>query len=267
MIDVEADVREGKYVIGDAEYMMVGSGIGSYRSAILGLREGGDWGKEDLLTPAFLMRQEGDVEIYYAPHNEVVNTEAQLVIVGITPGWTQMKLAYQAARAGLEAGLSDMEVCLRAKEEARFAGTMREHLIQMLDQIGLAEGLHISSCRELFQQQSQILHTTSLLRYPVFVNHQNYTGSRPNLLTASWLREQAQAYIVKELQLMGRRKLIIPLGKTVERLLAVLEEEGRLDGGQVLKGFPHPSGANGHRKIQFHAHEEQMRRIVSALFP
>ena len=247
--------------------MMLDNEIGAYKSAILNLPESIDWDKKDLLIPAFLMNKEGDVEIYYAPHNEVVNTEAQVVIVGITPGWTQMKLAYRAAQEGWKAGLSDEEVCVYAKASARFAGTMRGHLVQMLDQLGLAAGLQLSSCNELFQQHSRMLHTTSLLRYPVFVNQQNYTGSRPNLLMRTWLREQALASIQQELQLMERRRLIIPLGKTVERLLFLLEEAGRLDGAQVLKGFPHPSGANGHRKIQFHAYEDQMKQIIGGLFP
>lgn len=245
---------------------MLKNALETYKTAILHLPEGDEWEKQDLLIPAFLMKREGDVEIYYAPHNEIVNTEAQVVILGITPGWTQMKLAYQAARAGWESGLSDKEVCIKAKEAARFAGTMRGHLVQMLDQLGLAEGLRLTSCRELFHERSELLHTTSVLRYPVFVKRQNYTGSRPNLLTTSWLREEALASVQQELQLIRNRRLIIPLGKMVERILLMLEEAGSLDGRHVLKGFPHPSGANGHRRIQFDTYEEQMKRTVSALF-
>ena len=113
--------------------MLLGNNLEAYKTAILHLPDRDEWEKQDLLIPDFLMKREGDVEIYYAPHNEMVNAEAQVVILGITPGWTQMKLAYQAAKAGWRAGLSDKEVCMKAKEAARFAGTMRSHLVQMLD--------------------------------------------------------------------------------------------------------------------------------------
>lgn len=42
------------------------------------------------------------MEIYYAPHNEVINKEVKVFIVGITPGWTQTSIAYKTACEGLK---------------------------------------------------------------------------------------------------------------------------------------------------------------------
>lgn len=41
------------------------------------------------------------MEIYYAPHNETINQNAKVFIVGITPGWTQTNIAYKTAHEGL----------------------------------------------------------------------------------------------------------------------------------------------------------------------
>lgn len=60
--------------------------------------------------------------------------------------------------------------------------------------------------------------------------------------------------------------LIIPLGKTVEGLLQRMEEEGLLGECGILHGFPHPSGANGHRRKQFAEHREAMKRRLEEKF-
>lgn len=57
--------------------------------------------KSDILNETFLMFSGGNMEIYYAPHNEVINDKAKIFIVGITPGWTQTSIAYKTAYDGL----------------------------------------------------------------------------------------------------------------------------------------------------------------------
>lgn len=52
--------------------------------------------------------------------------------------------------------------------------------------------------------------------------------------------------------------MIIPLGKAVEEVLALMINENLIKKEQCLLGFPNPSGANGHRKIQFEANKEKM---------
>jgi hypothetical protein len=44
------------------------------------------------------------------------------------------------------------------------------------------------------------------------------------------------------------KPLIIPLGKAVESVLEQFIKEGSISESQCLMGFPHPSGANGHRQ-------------------
>ena len=43
--------------------------------------------KDELLISELLIEKQNDLEIYYAPHNEYLNPNAKLFIVGITPGF------------------------------------------------------------------------------------------------------------------------------------------------------------------------------------
>ena len=60
--------------------------------------------------------------------------------------------------------------------------------------------------------------------------------------------------------------LIIPLGKSVEEVLNDMVEDKILKKEQCLFGFPHPSGANGHRKAQFEQNKSNLLTIVENYF-
>ena len=42
--------------------------------------------KKDILNEKFLITKKQNMEIYYAPHNEIINEKAKIFIVGIIPG-------------------------------------------------------------------------------------------------------------------------------------------------------------------------------------
>lgn len=241
--------------------MLISNHLERYKAAMLSLPKGTELSKDDLQVDKLLMERSGKLEVYYAPHNEYINPSAKVIIVGLTPGFTQMRVAIQEAIIGLEAGLSDEEVCRRAKETARFAGTMRSTLVHMLDTLELHQYLNLTTCDELFQVQQKILHTTSLLRFPVFVEKKNYSGTNPILRSNPFLRDCALSSLGEELSILSQA-LIIPLGKTVEGMLQLLVSEDKLDHRRCLWGFPHPSGANGHRFKQFASHQENMTKAL-----
>ena len=60
--------------------------------------------------------------------------------------------------------------------------------------------------------------------------------------------------------------LIIPLGKAVEEVLEFMISENLLRREQCLFGFPHPSGANGHRRKQFENNKESLINIIDNYF-
>ncbi|WP_238649575.1 hypothetical protein [Paenibacillus piscarius] len=244
--------------------MLISDYLSKYREAILALPPDALQFRDKVLTSNLLMTRSGDQEMFYAPHNEVVNPAAKVVIIGITPGWTQMRIALEAARKGLQAGLTDEAVCKLAKEAAGFAGTMRVNLIDMLDKLELHNYLGIGTCADLFGECRALLNTTSLLRFPVFSGGRNYNGSHPDLPAHPFLDQTALSLLHAELSVMNR-PLLIPLGNKVEQVLQPLAADGLLDGERCLWGFPHPSGANGHRLVQFARHKERMRKQIQAL--
>ncbi|MCZ8522083.1 MULTISPECIES: hypothetical protein [Paenibacillus] len=247
--------------------MLLSNRLEEYRARILALPGDRPLMREDLLTDDFRLCREGRVEVYYAPHGEYLNPAARLAVIGITPGWTQTELAFRTARRLLSEGVPLDETARRVKEAARFAGGMRRNLAGMLDRLGLPRLLGVPASEALFGegQPGELLHTTSMLRDPVFVGGRNYTGHSPVLLAAPYLLASARTSLARELPLIGR-PLIVPLGRTVEAVLRHMAEDGFLDSGQVLWGFPHPSGANGHRHAQFAEAREGMQAAAEAFF-
>jgi len=218
--------------------------------------------KKDLLTKSFLMARDGDIKMYYAPHNEYINKKAQIVIVGITPGWTQMKVAYHQFIKSFTSGDHLVTCLFKAKVAAGFAGSMRTNLLYMLDHSGIPKSFDISHSSDLFEKNRHLLHTTAIIKYPVFLNEKNYTGYRPSTEHSSLLRHYAYSIFPYELSQITPPALIIPLGKTVEKVVFKLLKEKKLPNHHYLTGFPHPSGANGHRIKQFQHQKRQLRENV-----
>ena len=82
--------------------------------------------------------------------------------------------------------------------------------------------------------------------YPVFVGTRNYTGTSPRPSQSPFLMTFAREVLASELESIPNA-VIVPLGKSVEEVLQLLAAENRIRAGRWLSGFPHPSGANGHR--------------------
>lgn len=215
--------------------------------------------KEDILNKNFELYNKENMKIYYAPHNEIINKNAKIFIVGITPGWTQTSIAYKTAQNLLVQNLDSETIKKECKRNSRFAGSMRKNLIEMLDELKLNEKLELKSCTELFENRDDLLHTTSLIPYPVFINNKNYTGYLPKILENEVLYSYVKKYFYREIEELSD-VLIIPLGKSVEEVLEKMIKENLIKEEQCLLGFPHPSGANGHRKIQF---EENRSKLLN----
>ncbi|MFF2482720.1 uracil-DNA glycosylase family protein [Paenibacillus sp. NPDC058071] len=248
----------------DSDYSLRNTNIERYKTYIGTLPEG-KLTKEQLLVLELQLAERDGLSVYYIPF-EYVNERAKVMVIGITPGFTQMELAYRVARSGLHAGLTGWEIARQAKAAASFAGTMRRNLYAMLDGIGLPESLGIDSAEALFEEERErLLHTTSAIRFPVFQAGRNYTGHQPELARSTFLMSFARSILLDELASVPGA-LLIPLGKSVEDVLLQFAAEGLLDPSRCLFDLPHPSGANGHRHKQFEARKEQLALKVSAWF-
>jgi len=230
-----------------------------FRDKIAMLPAVSSYDKQRLLVDDFLIGQDDKTTVYYAPFDHV-NTSARLAIVGLTPGWTQMNVSFVEARSAIDDGESDPEILRRVKRVAAFSGTMRTNLLSMLDALGVPEALGIDRTADLFDSRGEdLLHSTSALRYPVFINGKNYSG-RPAATKKPLLRPYFDVLADELASVDGA--LIVPLGKAVERILDHLTADGPLHPSRVLGGFPHPSGMNVRRTDFFDQSKDSMTQIV-----
>lgn len=200
------------------------------------------------LRNKLLLANESNLDVCYAPF-EYINPQARVVIVGITPGKTQMMNAIREARRQLDTGASNVQAMIAAKKTGSFSGAMRPNLVGLLDRIGLNRWLGLSSCDALFGSAANLVHTTSALRNPVFIGGANYNGT-PNMTKHPLLREQLMTYFGEDVKALPNA-VFVPLGDKVAVALHFLASKGLLAREQILDGLPHPSGANAERIAYF----------------
>jgi len=206
--------------------------------------------KSIVINNKFLINKEGNIKIYYAPF-DYVNSKAKIMIVGITPGLQQMLQSFQV--------INDGKSLKEVKDLSSFKGSMRTTLIKYLDELKVNKKLKIKSCESLFDLHSKYLHTTSLVKYPVFDKGRNYSGS--NILKKELLLNFIEKNFLKELKI-HQNSIIIPLGNTVSSTIRYLNEKYNLKLSCFLEGFPHPSGANARKNIQFKENKSRMLKLL-----
>ena len=208
--------------------------------------------KITVINNKFLISKNDNVKIYYAPF-DYINSKAKIAIVGITPGLQQMTQSFQA----IKDGKSLKEV----KDLSSFKGSMRTTLIKYMDELKINKILKIKTCESLFNIDSKYLHTTSLVKYPVFDKGKNYSGA--NILKKKILLEFIEENFLKELKIL-QNSIIIPLGNTVSSTIDYLNTKHQLNLKCFLKGFPHPSGLNVRKNIQFDENKKEMLKLLKS---
>ena len=206
--------------------------------------------KSIVINNKFLINKEANIKIYYAPF-DYVNSKAKIMIVGITPGLQQMLQSFQV--------INDGKSLKEVKDLSSFKGSMRTTLVKYLNKLKVNKKLKIKSCESLFNKDSKHLHTTSLVKYPVFDKGKNYSGS--NILKKKMLIEFIEKNFLKELKTL-KKAIIIPLGNTVSSTIEYLNNKYNLKLTCFLKGFPHPSGANARKNIQFKENKSSMIKLL-----
>ena len=162
------------------------------------------------------------------------NTKAKVVIVGITPGNSQLK--------GEREGLDLREI----KRKNAFAGSMRPNLINMLDYVGVNNVLGIESCRSLWDEDFDKVDMTSLLKEATYELKKD--GSRmmfkdvKKIVKSEKLTKMLEEGFVKDCSKYESDVLFVACGPGVYDVLKRLQEEKKIIGTVV--GIAHPSGAN-----------------------
>ena len=168
---------------------------------------------------------------------DYVNPKAKVVIVGITPGESQM----EASRCGK----SKKDI----KRENAFAGGMRKQLVRMLDAIGVNRLLNIKTCDTLWSEGFDKVQMTSLLRDATYYRGKMYRG-KPSILGTPVLQKAlTDGFVKHDCRKCSEAKLYVALGSKVKEVLDWLKAEGELTAPIVT--IPHASGSNGGRIAVF----------------
>ena len=206
--------------------------------------------KQSVINKKFLIDKDKNIEIYYAPF-DYINSKAKIMIVGITPGLQQMLQSYEVINKGGS--------LKKVKDLSSFKGSMRTGLIKYLDELKINKILKIKSTKSLFDKDNKYLHTTSLVKYPVFDKGKNYSGA--NIQKKEMLMKFIEQNFLKELKQL-KKTIIVPLGNTVSSTIEYLDNKYGLNLPCFLKGFPHPSGANARKNIQFRENKSSMIKLL-----
>jgi len=165
-----------------------------------------------------------------------VNKDARVVLVGITPGNTQLQ--------GNRAGKSPREI----KRENAFAGGMRKNLVRMLDCIGINGVLGISTCATLWDYDFDKVEMTSLLKDATY-----YKGKMFNNASAIFrsvkLTQALNDGFAKDCRKYTSAVAFVALGDGVGSVLSKLKSDGVIHCEVIT--IPHPSGANAGRVAIF----------------
>ena len=185
----------------------------------------------------------------WAPFDHV-NSAARLAIVGLTPGRQQMSAALMSCHSALCAGRSEFEALEVAKIHASFAGPMRANLVALLDDLGVAAEMGLESTAALWGKASGLAHFTSALRYPIFKDNKNWTGT-PGPMSVPMLKRRIETTLASELAELGPDCRIVPLGPVAAAACLHAAAQAGVARDRILDGMPHPSGANAERIAVF----------------
>ena len=140
-----------------------------------------------------------------------------------------------------QAGKSSTEAIQAAKSVGAFSGEpLRSNLINQLNHWGFHKWLGLGDSADLFSTSRHLVQTTSLLRYPVFVNNDDYRGS-PDMTKHPLLRKYPLENFAAEVEEL-KDAVFVGLGPQVQKVLDRLTQERVLKPDRVIGGMLHPSG-------------------------
>ena len=190
-----------------------------------------------------------DEKIVFEPTGfDYVNPKAEVVIVGITPGNSQLD--------GSRDGMSPREI----KRKYAFAGSMRHWLVNMLDYIGINQLLNIGTCSSLWGDDFDKVEMTSLLKDATYEIKKD--GSREMFRHASKIEKSKKLTrmledgFVKNCGKYENSVLFVACGPGVYDILKKLQNEKKIEG--LVAGIAHPSGENLGRILCYMGQKEPM---------
>lgn len=220
--------------------------------------------ERELERPELLLHRDRKIDLYFAPVDHV-DPGVKVLLVNLCPTRAQLHLALTVVTEHLRAGESVEQSLAAVNTMDSYATTTRANLISMADRIGLHSALGIDSCAALFDHRTDLVSAAYAISHAVFVRTQgrpgrNYSGAPP--LTGHPLLAAFATQVLAAQLAMTPDALVLPLGNAA----TIATRVAGVDPDRVVDGFPHPSGANGHRLADFTDRQAAMRATVSRWF-
>lgn len=187
---------------------------------------------------------DGSFRAFYAPF-DWVNLQADVVIVGVTPGKKQALEALLILRSELRRGRPPEQAACTAKQAASFKGGMRSLGARLMDHFEFHKIFDLKSTIELFGEASHRAHYTSVLRYPALKDLKNYSGDK-RITERRFMRQMIVDNLAPELASLPDA-WIVPFGPTAHHVLQWLAARGIISSDRILGGILHPSGTQWNR--------------------
>ncbi|MCR4347254.1 MAG: hypothetical protein NUV55_08665 [Sulfuricaulis sp.] len=192
---------------------------------------------------SYLLDSEREAEVYYVPFEEV-NIDAKLVLVGITPGPTQMNTAHRVAGVALRGSLPAAGVLRKAKQTAAFDG-MRPRINEMLDHFMIPQKLGLNSAASLWGSNYDFFHPTSIIPNAAFKAGKYFNGPFNDVLSRTIFRREFENGFVTTFAQLAKKPFVIAMGPVVDEAMKWCIANGAVAASQYLGYLPHPSGNAG----------------------
>lgn len=193
----------------------------------------------------FDLGTESPYRLQYIPF-EHVSHQARLVIVGITPGMNQLRLAYEAAQQGLNANWGDEKILEYIKKQGAFGGSaMRPNLLKMLRYFDFERLLSIGDVTSLWGSNAHLLHTTSVVPHAAFKAGRMFAGSFGEVMRSGLLKKCFEESFIPTLAKLPKDAMYVGLGPCPLEALKWSADQGLINRDQVLGAFCHPSSSGG----------------------
>lgn len=169
-----------------------------------------------------------------------------MVLVGITPGPTQLTLSYEEAARLIRSGASDEVILREAKRVAGFGGSsMRPNLLRMLNHFDFAGIYELPNVEALWGSHARLLHSTSVLPHAAFHKDKMFSGSFAKVMASPIFRESFFRDFVSSIPELNPDAHFVALGQTARDALDWCAANGHLNRDRVLGAFAHPSTNGG----------------------
>lgn len=216
------------------------------------------YGKSGVGRAEFELGRQDKNSLRYIPF-EHINRDAKIVIVGITPGPTQLGLAYETAQSLLKAGRPADEVLREAKKHGGFGGPkVKPNLLKLLKHFSFDRILGVSQIESLWGSNARLMHTTSVVPHAAFTVKKGretpFADDFEDVWSCDLFRECFLDCFVPSLAEINSNAMYIGLGRCPEQALAWCVAHGLLREEQVLGAFCHPS-TNGGSTVKYFLRE------------